>query len=300
MRTKIRVVFAVLISILVIGITFNYISSHNLAVFNPKGVIAIEERKLIFITLLLSAFVVIPVFALTIFISIKYRDGNKKAKYSPHWDHDSKLEFAWWAIPVVIISILAVITWQYSHSLDPFRPLQSSKKPLHVQVIALQWRWLFIYPDLGVAAVNTMPIPVNRPINLHITSDAPMNSIWIPQLAGQIYAMSGMSSKLHLDARQPGVYKGVSANISGEGFAGMTFTVPATNNKDFNSWVIQAKKSNNELTYEKYNELAKPSKDRQVILYSNVDNKLYDKVIMKYMKPSAEPNTSKMEMNHAR
>lgn len=300
MKTKIRVVLAIFITIFVIGLTFNYISTHNLAVFNPKGSIAFEERKLIFITLLLSTLVVLPVFGLTIYISWKYREGNKKAKYSPHWDHDPKLEFAWWAIPIVIISILAVVTWQYSHSLDPFRPLQSSKQPLHVQVIALQWRWLFIYPDLNVAAVGTMPIPVNRPINMHITSDAPMNSIWIPQLAGQIYAMSGMSTKLHLDAHKPGIYKGVSANISGEGFAGMTFTVPATNSQDFNSWVKKAKKSNNQLTYAKYTELAKPSTDRQVILYSTVDNNLYDKVIMKYMNPGSGNNMSEMDMNNVR
>ncbi|NDC21944.1 ubiquinol oxidase subunit II [bacterium] len=300
MKTKIRVVLAILITAFVIGLTFNYISTHNLAVLNPKGVIAFEERKLLFITILLSALVVVPVFCLTIFISWKYRESNKKAKYSPHWDHDPKLEFAWWAIPVVIISILAVLTWQYSHSLDPFKPLQSNKQPLHVQVIALQWRWLFIYPDQHVAAVNTMPIQINRPINLHITSDAPMNSIWIPQLAGQIYAMSGMSTKLHLDARHPGVYKGVSANISGKGFAGMTFSVPATNNKEFNDWMKKAKKSNNVLTYEKYNELAKPSTNRQVILYSDVDNDLYNKVIMKYMQPSNGNNMTEMDMNHAR
>lgn len=296
MKAKIWVILTAILTVIIAVVFYSYLSSHNLAVLNPMGEIADKERRLIFITFLLSVAVVIPVFGLTIYIAWKYRDSNHKAKYSPHWDHDAKLEFAWWAVPIVIISILAVVTWQYTHSLDPFKPLQSSSKPVKVQVIALQWRWLFIYPEYNVASVNYMPIPINRPINMQITSDAPMNSIWIPQLSGQIYAMSGMSTKLHLNAHTIGEYRGVSANISGEGFAGMTFKVKASSQQDFNKWIVKAKRSNNYLSYEKYQLLAQPSKDRNVIIYSNVDNDLYDKVIMKYMKPGGD--TKKSEMNH--
>lgn len=296
MKSKFWVIITAIVTAFIIILFYEYVSSHNLAVLNPMGEIADKERRLLFITVLLSAVVVLPVFALTIYIGWKYRESNGRAKYAPHWDHDSRLEFAWWAVPIVIISILAVITWQYTHTLDPYKPLNSTKEPVKIQVVALQWRWLFIYPDQRVAAVNYMPIPVDRPVNMEITSDAPMNSIWIPQLSGQIYAMSGMSTKLHINAHTPGSYRGVSANISGEGFAGMTFEVKATPNKDFNNWLIEARKSTKTLDFDEYQQLAKPSKDRQVIIYSNVDDHLYHKVIKKYSQPNN--NNVKSESNN--
>lgn len=292
MKAKFWVIIAALITVLIAFLFYSYISSHNLAVLNPMGEIAYKERQLLFITVLLSAVVVIPVFVLTIFIAWKYREGNGRAKYAPHWDHDAKLEFAWWAVPIVIISVLAAITWQYTHSLDPYKPLNSTQTPVKIQVVALQWRWLFIYPEKQIATVNYMPIPIDRPINMEITADAPMNSIWIPQLSGQIYAMSGMSTKLHINAHTPGTYRGVSANISGEGFAGMTFKVKATSTTQYDNWITQAKKSDQNLNFAEYQQLAKPSMNRQVIIYGNVDEHLYHKIMMKYTAPEKTENKS--------
>ena len=176
---------------------------------------------------LLSLVVVIPVFAMTIYIVWRYRESNQKAKYSPDWDHNSKVETIWWLIPTLLIVVLSVVTWNSSHSLDPFKPIKSSVKPLRVQVIALQWKWLFIYPEQGVASTNILELPVDRPINFEVTADAPMNSFWIPQLGGQIYAMAGMSTQLHLMASEAGTYAGASANLSGKGFAKMKFDTKA-------------------------------------------------------------------------
>ena len=301
MRTKIRVALAFVIAVILFVLFYRFTQQYNFAVLEPQGTIASEERRLIFATVLLSLVIVLPVFALTIYIAWTYRQGNTKAKYSPHWDHNSKLEFAWWAVPIVIITVLATITWQYTHALDPYRPLVSNKKPLTVQVIALQWQWLFIYPDQKIASTNLMEIPVGRPINLQITSDAPMNSIWIPQLSGQIYAMSGMTTKLHINANHPGVYKGSSANLSGEGFANMKFNVVAVKDSDFNKWVKTASSSKSTLDFNKYTALAKPSLDTKFTLYSKVEPGLYDQVIMKYMSPASSDQGHSVEgMNHAR
>src|SRR5688572_21939694 len=170
----------------------------NVAVLEPAGSIAERQRGLIIFASLLSLIVVVPVFALTFYIAWKYRASNKKAKYTPDWDHHTGIEALWWAIPLALITILSVITYKTSHELDPFRPIASDKKPLTVQVVALQWKWLFIYPEQNIASVNFVQFPEDRPVNFQITSDAPMNSFWIPQLGGQMYAMSGMNTKLHL------------------------------------------------------------------------------------------------------
>lgn len=266
-----------------------FVHSHNLAVLNPAGVMAARERNLIILSTLLMLIVVVPVYIFTVLIAVKYRAGNTRAKYSPNWDHDRRLEFLWWAIPCVIIGILAVITWQSSHALDPYRPLHSSVKPLTVQVVALDWKWLFIYPELDVASVNQLELPVGRPVDLQITSDAPMNSLWIPQLSGQVYAMPGMSTELHMQADQAGSYYGDSANISGSGFAGMHFQANAVSAADFVKWASAAQESRRALTREAYAQLAQPSGNASIATYSPVADGLYDDTVTKYMVPSPSP-----------
>ncbi len=189
-----------------------------------------------------------------------------------------------WGIPVAIISVLAVVTWVTSHSLDPYKALASPKKPLQVQVIALEWKWLFIYPGQDVASVNQVNFPVNQPVEFSITSDAPMNSFWIPQLAGQIYAMNGMTTKLNIIADQPGDYRGMSSNISGAGFADMMFTAHAESAADFNAWVekIHAHEDTRDLTMTSYESLARPNTSG-VMLYHVHDPNVFHDVIMKYM-----------------
>ena len=263
-----------------------YIRSHDLPVLNPAGKLASSERNLIIEATALMLVVVIPVYFFTFTIAWRYREDNKKALYEPDWDRNRALEMLWWAIPGVIITILAVITIKSSHDLDPFKPLASNNQPLKVQVIALQWRWLFIYPDQNIATVNAAEIPANRPVNFYITSDAPMNSFWIPQLAGQIYAMSGMSSQLHVIANKTGDYQGVSANLSGEGFADMNFLVRSTNDKSFGQWIKSVKKINTNLSVASYNQLAKPNLDNSIAFYGNVSPGIYDSVLHKYIRPA--------------
>jgi len=262
-----------------------FVHGHNLMVLSPKGIIANRERALIITATLLMLLVVLPVFALTIGIVWRYRADNLKAKYSPDFDHICVAETIWWAIPGAIILGLAVITWQSAHALAPYRPLASSARPLTIQVVALDWKWLFIYPGQNVASVNQLELPVGTPVNFEVTSDAPMNSFWIPQLGGQIYAMPGMSTQLHLQADQAGNYYGSSANISGAGFAGMHFLATAVSSADFNNWVWHAQSASAVLNQPNYNQLAKPSQNNPVAYFSAVDPELYSNLIMKYMMP---------------
>jgi cytochrome o ubiquinol oxidase subunit 2 len=254
----------------------------NVQVLNPQGQIADKQRELMLIAALLMLIVVIPVYLMTFYIAYKYRAGNKKAKYSPNWDGNRKIEIAWWAIPGVIITILAVITFQSSHALDPVKKLDSRVKPLPVQVVALDWKWLFIYPEQNIASVNHLQFPVNTPIDFEITADAPMNSFWIPQLGGQIYAMSGMATELHLEAAKAGDYYGSSANISGRGFARMVFTARASNRADFEQWVASAKGSLEPLNQKSYAELAQPYTLDQPVYYSSVEDGLFYGVLSKF------------------
>lgn len=255
----------------------------SIAVLDPKGSIAAQQRDLIVITVLLMMIVVIPVFVMTFLFAFKFRASNTKASYTPNWDHNKTLESIWWGVPLAIILVLSIITWISSHELDPYRPISSDKQPVRVQVIALQWKWLFLYPDHNVATVNFFRFPEKTPINFDLTADAPMNSFWIPQLGGQVYAMPGMSTKLHLISNETGKFKGVSANLSGEGFANMKFLATAENEDDFKEWIAGVKQSEKSLTNEEYEKLIKPSKGDKAIAYSSFDKGLYDRIIGKYM-----------------
>ncbi len=285
MKKAMRAILAVAI-LGFVAFLYIYISTHNMGVFNPKGVIALAEMNLIVTTTLLMLIVVIPVFIMLAVFSWRYRASNTKAKYTPDWHSNATLEIIWWAIPAAIITTLAVITWTSSHELDPFKPIVSSVPPITIQVVALEWKWLFIYPEQNIATVNFVQFPVGTPINFRITGDAPMNSFWIPQLAGQIYAMAGMDTMLHLMAEDEGDYAGLSANYSGYGFSGMKFTARASSRDEFDKWVNEVKQSPNALTSEEYEKLTKKSRNNAVAHYSSAKEGLYDKIIMKYMVPA--------------
>lgn len=260
-----------------------YQNFDSLAVLNSQGQIANKQRDLIIFTSLLSLLIVIPVFFMTFWFAWKYREGNTKAKYSPDWDHSAIAETIWWTVPLIMILVLAVITYKTSHELDPFKPISSAKPTLTVQVVALDWKWLFIYPEQQIASLNYLQFPKDTPVKFEITADAPMNSFWIPQLGGQIYAMSGMSTHLNLIADKAGDYRGSSANISGRGFADMHFIARASSDAQFNGWVNLAKSSDKALTANEYAKLARPSRNNPPQLYSNVDPNLYDTIVVKYM-----------------
>lgn len=285
MNKKFRIAAAVLVGLGLLASLAFYLQSLHIPILEPKGLIAHEQRNLLIIAVILSLFVIVPVYIMTIFIAWKYRARNKKARHTPDWETHVGVEAFMWGIPCAIILILSVITWRTSHSLDPFRAIESNKKPLTIQVVALQYKWLFIYPEQKIATVNYFQMPEDQPVTFEITSDAPMNSFWIPQLGGQIYAMSGMTTKLHLQADDVGRYRGASANISGAGFASMRFTAEAVTSNDFEQWVASVKKSPKVLDQAAYDTLAKPSEEHHKILYTLAKADLHRTIVMKYMIP---------------
>ena len=254
----------------------------ELSVLDTRGSIAAQQRDLMYAAVGLMLLVVIPVFALTFHIAWKYRAGNKHARYTPDWDSDRRLEAIWWGFPTLIIAILSVIIWQSSHALDPYKPLASHDRTMTIQVVALQWKWLFIYPDQNIASVNYLRLPHDVPVRFDITADAPMNSFWIPQLGGQVYAMSGMKTQLHLVADEPGNFRGVSANLSGSGFADMHFIAEATGQAEFDAWVQSVRQAPDALSLQAYDELARPSRELQTFRFSSTEPDLHTKIVEKY------------------
>lgn len=285
MSKKLKLVLGVTAAAGLMAIFIRYLSNISIPILQPAGIVAQKEKNLIIIALLLCMIVVLPVFIMTFYIAWKYRESNTSGAYQPTWDHNWKIETVWWGVPLFIIVILGIITWKSSHDLDPARELSSSIPSLQVQVVALPWKWLFIYPRQKIASVNYLEIPVNTPVVFTVTADAPLNSFWVPQLGGQVYAMSGMNTTLNLMADKPGTFVGRSANVSGRGFAGMTFKVKATSTDDFSEWIEKVKQSPDKLSYAKYSELAAPSSNNPISYYSANAYQLYESVIMKYRQP---------------
>jgi cytochrome o ubiquinol oxidase subunit II len=267
-----------------------FLQDSNFAILNPKGFIASEQKKLIIRTIATMFIVALPVLFTTFFFAWKYR-ANGNSKYEPNLDRSPKLQLAWWAALCMITLVLAIIATKGSHALDPRKPLESTTDPLTIQVVALEWKWLFIYPEQNIASVNFLQFPKDTPINFEITADAPMNSFWIPQLGGQMYAMSGMVTKLSLIASEVGIYSGFSNNISGEGFAGMKFIAKASSAEDFNAWVETVRFYGNKLDLAEYEQLAKQSHNNPTAYFRPQDN-LFNAVVMKFMAPS------KIHMEH--
>lgn len=250
----------------------------------PAGDIAAQQRDLVIISTVLMLLIVVPVMALTVLFAWRYRQSNTSARYEPDWDHSTKLELVIWSAPLLIIICLGALTWMGTHLLDPYRTLgrihadralDQSKAPLEVDVVALDWKWLFIYPDYGIATVNDLAAPVDRPINFRITASSVMNSFYIPALAGQIYAMPGMETKLHAVVNHAGTYKGFSANYSGAGFSGMHFNFQGLDDKGFDAWIASAKSAGGSLGRAEYLQLEKPSQNEPVRRWGTIDSDLY-------------------------
>ena len=248
-------------------------------VFNPKGPVAAQELELIIISVILCAVVIIPVLGIFVYITIKYKDkpGNK-APYQPEWDDSKVLEVIWWGIPIVIIAILGVFTAKTTINLT--KPPVNDVKPMVVQVTSLDWKWMFTYPDKKVATVNYAEIPAGVPIQFVLTSDAPMNSFWVPELGGQEYTMPGMAMGLWLQADKPGEYFGSGANFTGKGFAHMQFRVKAVKQSEFDKWAESIKKDSPALTKEGYETLSKPSTEKE-LSFSSYPKGLYQDIVNK-------------------
>jgi cytochrome o ubiquinol oxidase subunit 2 len=251
-------------------------------VFNPKGQVAIDERNLIILATGLMLLVVVPVIVMMFVFAYRYRATNKTARYSPRWASSHKIEAVVWGVPFLIIVILGWVTWHSTHALDPYRPIESDTPPINVQVVATDWKWLFIYPDLGIATVNELSLPVHTPVSFTVTSDAAMTSFFIPALGGQIYAMAGMQTKLHLIANETGQFRGIAANYNGPGFSDMHFSTLSMTPADFEAWVAKVKNASRPLDLGSYAELAKPTVAHKITYYSSVEERLFLNIVDKY------------------
>jgi cytochrome o ubiquinol oxidase subunit 2 len=270
------------------------LSGCDTVLMKPSGYIAVQQGHLVVVATVLMLLIIVPVIALTLLFAWRYRQSNRDAAYAPDWDHSLQLELLIWAAPLLIIIALGAVTWISTHTLDPFRPLErldagravpAQARPLEVQVVALDWKWLFIYPQQGIAVVNEAAAPVDVPIHFDLTSESVMNSFFIPALAGQIYAMPGMQSQLSAVINRPGRYEGFSANYSGAGFSGMHFAFRGMSEAQFEAWVQAARAAGGELTREGYLALARPSQNEPVRAFAAVAPDLYGAIVNRCVEP---------------
>lgn len=254
-------------------------------VLDPAGDVAVQQGGLIVIATLLMLLIIVPVIGLIALFAWRYRHANTTARYTPDWHHSTALELVIWAAPLLIIICLGAVTWTGTHLLDPYRPIgridaaratPANVKPLRVQVVALDWKWLFIYPDYGIATVNELAAPLDRPIQFELTASNVMNAFYVPALAGQIYAMPGMTTKLNAVVNRPGNFAGFSSNFSGDGFSGMRFRFHAVSPRAFDGWVRRIRSGGGRLDRIAYSKLAAPSANTPVMRFAGVTPRLFD------------------------
>ncbi len=257
-------------------------------VLNPAGDVAAQQGNLVITATLLMLIIIVPVIILILLFAWKYRQDNQEARYDPDWHHSTSLELVIWTVPLMIIIALGAITWIGTHKLDPYRPLDrldasrpvpEGTKPLEVRVVAMDWKWLFFYPEQGIATVNELAAPVDRPILFKLTATSTMNAFYVPDLAGMIYAMPGMQTELNAVINRPGVYQGLASHYSGTGFSGMTFKFHGLTDAAFAQWVDKARAEGQPLDRERYLRLAQPSERDPVQHFSRVDAGLYDRIL---------------------
>jgi cytochrome o ubiquinol oxidase subunit 2 len=270
------------------------LSGCNFVLLNPAGDVAVQQRDVLLASVGLMLLIVLPVMALTVFFAWRYRQSAKGAAYDPDWHHSTALEVGIWSAPLAIIVALGALTWVSTHLLDPYRPIgriapgqpvAASTKPLRVEVVALDWKWLFIYPDLGIASINELAAPVNTPLEFKITSSHMMNSFFAPAMAGQIYAMPGMETPLHAVMNKTGDYEGFSSNYTGAGFSDMRFRLRSLSAADFQAWVAKAKAGGGALDGPAYLQLEKPSQKDPAHTYASVQPDLYTRALNECVDP---------------
>jgi cytochrome o ubiquinol oxidase subunit 2 len=275
--------YALFAGLLALGAVIFLGGCSTIVLFDPKGPIGAAERFLIIAAIALMAIVVVPVFIMAVWFPLKYRASNPKATYQPKWSYSAKIDFFMWGVPIAIVTFLAILAWIYTHSLDPYKPIASAEKPVNIQAVSLDWKWLFIYPDENIASVNQIAFPVKVPLSFKITSDTVMTSFFIPQLGSQIYAMGGMQTRLHLLASEPGIYAGHNNQISGRGYADMHFKAHAVSREEFQAWVQKIRQSKEILDLDRYEQLARPSDGYYPVTYfSAVEPGLFEYILRKY------------------
>jgi cytochrome o ubiquinol oxidase subunit 2 len=249
-------------------------------VLGPKGPIAGAERQILFNSLGIMLAIVIPTILATLGVAYWFRSSNTRARYLPDFNYSGRIEVLVWSIPAMTVLLVGGVAWVGSHDLDPRKPIASTAEPVRVQVVSLDWKWLFIYPDQGIASVNQLTIPVGTPISFELTSSGVMNSFFVPQLGSQIYTMAGMTTRVQLLADNPGTYRGLSAQFSGEGFADMRFTVDAVPIEQFMQWVDATRSAGPALDTQSYADLAKPSEAVAPFTYRAAAPNLFDGIVM--------------------
>jgi cytochrome o ubiquinol oxidase subunit 2 len=266
----------------------------HLVLFHPSGYIARQQSDVMITTTIIIALIIVPVLFAIAIVAWRYRASNKRAHYDAKWDHSSQVELLVWAAPLLIIIAVGAVSWIGTHQLDPYRPLTRFNKhkpvpanvtPLEVDVVSLRWKWLFFYPQYGIAAVNELAAPVNRPIRFKLTSDTIMDSFFVPALAGQVYTMPGMQTELHAVVNDPGTYKGMSANYSGAGFTDMRFKFYGLSPKHFKQWVARVRAAGGDLDRAAYNRLKQPSRAEPVRYYARFSDGLYARILHRCVAP---------------
>jgi cytochrome o ubiquinol oxidase subunit 2 len=261
----------------------------NTVVMNPSGDIAQQQAHLITVSVILMLLIIVPVMILIIWFARKYRASNTEAAYEPDWDHSTKLELVIWGAPLLIVIVLGLVTWIYTHKLDPYRPLDrldasrpipASTKPLIVQAVAMDWKWLFIYPEQGIATVNELVVPTDVPLRFKVSATSVMNAFYVPELAGMVYGMPGMEITLNAVQNRPVTSFGISSNYSGAGYSDMKFGYRGVAQGDFDAWVASVKAGNGgKLDKANYLVLEKPSIKDPVRRYAGVDDDLYYRIL---------------------
>jgi cytochrome o ubiquinol oxidase subunit II len=270
-------------AVVLIGVAI--LSGCTEGVLDPKGPIAAADRQILLNSLGIMLAIVIPVILATLGVAFWFRASNERARYRPNFAYSGRLEMLVWSIPAMTVFLVGGVAWVGSHDVSPRKPILSTVKPLRVQVASLDWKWLFIYPDQGVASVNRLTIPVGTPVSLELTSSGVMNSFFVPQLGSQIYTMAGMTTHLHLQADYPGTYRGFSAQFSGEGFADMHFDADAVTGDKFAQWLESARSAGPGLDAQTYADLAKPSAAVAPFTYRSVAPGLFDSILASEMRP---------------
>jgi cytochrome o ubiquinol oxidase subunit 2 len=278
-------------------------------VLQPSGDVAAQQRDLLVAATLLMLLIIVPVMILTVIVAWRYRASNEEATYLPDWDHSTGLELVIWSAPLLIIICLGAITWLGSHTLDPYRQISRldsnraiapNTQPLEVDVVAMDWKWLFFYPQYGVATVNQLALPVDRPVDFKITATSVMNSFYVPALAGQIYAMPGMQTQLHAVINKTGTFDGFSANYSGAGFAGMHFKTLGLDAAGFDAWIGKVRGSGLQLSDANYLKLEMPSENVKPMGFSGFASGLYDRILNMCTHPGETCMASTMKADMAK
>ncbi|WP_174254839.1 ubiquinol oxidase subunit II [Acidisphaera sp. S103] len=266
------------------------------AVLDPQGVVGVADKTILIDSLAIMLAIVVPTLAATLGFAWWFRASNARARYLPDFVYSGRLELIVWGIPLLVITLLGGVAWIGSHALDPYQPLASKTPPLEVQVVSLDWKWLFIYPKQQIASVNALEVPAGVPIHFTLTSASVMNAFFIPQLGSMIYTMNGMTTQLNLLADSPGTFAGLSSHYSGDGFSGMHFAVHAVPADQFTAWVEATRKSGPTLDASSYEALAKQSMDTVPYTYRAADPGLFEQIVTQKVPPGPGPTAGRPDV----